>query len=147
MITHTSLPNFTLIEKLEFARFYLNKEKTVILVKYLDNVLIELQRAKQVVEIIYPYVKEGAVYGITDATSSHININAEARLYYKNNKSVAISVAHAVVVKDLYVRLLAQMFIRFDQPIVPTKIFNNFQKAYAQLIHLSELNSSNVPSV
>ena len=116
----------------------------------MKDVVIDLEKAKQVVNLVHPYIEEGAVYGMTDATASFLNITPEARALYKDNKSMQLSKAHAIVVKELYIRLIASLFIKFDRPIVPTRIFNDFHRAYKYLIDqadkVEELNSSKVPS-
>lgn len=150
--THKVLPQFLLVEELEYAKFYLDPSKKIILIKYLDDVIVDLEKGKTIVEIVYPFVKNGAIHGMTDATAKNINITSEARKYYSNNKSVNLSVIHAVILKELYLRILMKLFISFDKPTVPTKIFNDFEKAY-QFINtyiadtVVEANSSKVPSV
>ncbi|MBL4709599.1 MAG: hypothetical protein JKY48_14290 [Flavobacteriales bacterium] len=146
------LNQFTLVEELGFAEIYLDDSKKVRMIKYLDNVVIDIEKAKKVVEVIYPFIVNGALYGMTDATAKNINITPDTRKLYSSNKSMNSSIIHVVVLKELYVRIITKMFISFDKPSVPTKIFNDFHKAYEYLLayevkFTAERNSSNVPSV
>ena len=96
------------------------------LVRYHEGTVGSESEAAKMISTVYKYISVGAIYGITAATEPEINITKEARELYKDYKGVRLSLAHAVVVKQLYGRMLVGLFIRFDKPIVPTKIFNDF---------------------
>ena len=81
------LNQFTLVEELGFAEIYLDDSKKVRMIKYLDNVVIDIEKAKKVVEVIYPFIVNGALYGMTDATAKNINVTPDTRKLYSSNKS------------------------------------------------------------
>ena len=130
---YEELREFKEVAKLDFATFFLNHDQDILMVKYHQNTTIDLEKAMLTVETVYPFISNGAIYGLTDATESHLVITQEARHYYKDNKSMQLSMAHAVVVKELSVRLMANFFAKFDKPITTTKVFNNFQSALSWL--------------
>ena len=149
MEKHKDLPQLQKVVVLNFATLFINEDKSILLAKYHKNSNIDIEEANELIEAVYPFIQAGAYYGITDATAKNINITSTARQIFKTNKSMQLSKYHAVVVKHLHIRLIAQMFIKLDKPAVKTKIFNDFQKAYHFLEEEKnqEVSSSKVPSV
>lgn len=150
-MNHRILKDFLLVENLSFAKLYINTSKSIILAEYKVDTIVDEEKAQIIIDCIYPHLAKGIQLGMTDATADNINITKEARRLYSNNKSLNATIAHSVVVKALHVRLLTNFFIKFDKPKVPTKIFNEFDKAVEYLSeqlksHDTPENSSKVPS-
>lgn len=129
MLQHKRLKEFKLFERLDFAKVYLNQKNSIILVEYLENTVVNLEKGQLIIDTVYPLIESGIKLGMTDATAKNIDITSKTRKLYSSNKSMNLSTAHAVVVKDLHIRMLANLFIRFDNPTVPTKVFNSFDGA------------------
>ena len=110
---HKALKYFKLIEELGFVGIYLNDSNTILLVEFFPNVIIDKEKAQLIVNTIYPHLANGIKLGMTDATASNMNITNEARQLFSDNKSLNLTIAHSVVVKELHTRLLANFFIKF----------------------------------
>lgn len=68
-----------------------------------------------------------------------INITAEARKLIRELEPIVPVSARALVIKSLSHRILANFYIHFHKPIVPTKIFTNYEDAFQYLNSLKEL--------
>lgn len=62
-----------------------------------------------------------------------INITPEARKLIRTLESIVPISSRALVIESLNQRILANFYIRFYKPIVPTKIFNNYEDAFQWL--------------
>lgn len=67
-----------------------------------------------------------------------INITTEARKLIRKLEHIIPVNARALVIKSLSQRILANFYIHFHKPIVPTKIFNNYEDAFQYLNSLKE---------
>lgn len=56
-----------------------------------------------------------------------INITPEARKFVRKLESTVPIRARAIIITSLGQRILASFYIKIQQPIVPTKIFNNYE--------------------
>ena len=133
-MNHPFLEGFLLEFRLPFADVFIDRNAGVLMVRYQESTAIDLSMGQHLVDSIYPFLKQGIDLGMTDATANYLSISKEARRFYSNNKSIALTKAHAIIVKSLSVRLLANFFVNFDNPIVPTKVFNEFSDANKWLL-------------
>jgi hypothetical protein len=56
-------------------------------------------------------------------------INKEARSYLSKGDSVSLITAGAFLIKNIAQEIIANFFIHFDRPKVPTKFFSSKEKA------------------
>ena len=120
---------------LGFATIFHNKEDGILLIRYTEETEVDLTKAEIVIDSVHSILKDGKTpYGLTDATANRLHITAEAMKAYRDNPSVRLNKKHAVIVKGLSNRILANAFIKFDKPVVNTKIFNDFQDAETWLL-------------
>ena len=68
-----------------------------------------------------------------------INITAEARKLIRTLEPIVPLKARAIIIISLSQRILANFYIHYHKPIVPTKIFNNYEDAFLYLNSLKEL--------
>lgn len=61
------------------------------------------------------------------------NVTPEGRKLIRQLEPLIPVSARAIVIKILSQRILANFYIRFQKPIIPTKIFNNYEEALAWL--------------
>lgn len=64
-----------------------------------------------------------------------INVTPEARKLIRELESIVPISARAIVIKSLGHRILANFYIKFHNPIVLTKIFNNYEDAFQWLLN------------
>lgn len=134
------LSDFELVEQLKFARIYSSLERSIILVEYFENTVVNLEKGKEVANAVYPYIVKGMLFGFTDATAKNIHVTTEARKFLGNNKSMNALNSHVIVLNDLHLRIIANIFLKFDNPTALTKVFNTHQKALKYLeLQMSEL--------
>lgn len=69
-----------------------------------------------------------------------VNVTAEARKLIRTLEPLIPVTARALVIKSLSQRILANFYIHFHKPIVPTKIFTNYEDALIYLNSLKELS-------
>lgn len=62
-----------------------------------------------------------------------INITPEARKFIRILEPLIPISARALVIKSLSQRILANFYIKFHKPMVPTKIFHNYEDAFEWL--------------
>lgn len=124
-----AINDFYQVAELSFARFLLNADKDTLMVSYYESTEITLEKAEAVIDLVYPYAKAGAIYGITDLTANYLSISEEARKYFQSNKANDLNLAHAVVLESLATRILVNFFQNINKPTMPLKIFNNFDSA------------------
>lgn len=103
---------FKQVKKLSFATLFLNEDKSILMIKYHEETVVDVEKSVLVIDAVFPFIEQGAIYGITDATAPFLNITPGARKNYRDNKSLQLSFAHAVVVKELSVRLMANFFCK-----------------------------------
>ncbi len=73
-------------------------------------------------------------YPVLVDSDEFINVTPEARkLIRKLEPMIPIS-ARALIIKSLSHRILANFYIKFHKPIVPTQIFNNYVDAVKWLL-------------
>ena len=142
--------DFELIKDTSFAGIYLYKKGNIILLKYKESCSINLELARQIIDIAYQLIKKYHVdLFISDNTANGITSTPEARTYLSNNKSLQLMKANAIVSKDLPVRILVNSFIHNNKPIIPFKSFSSHKEAIRWLYTFKDqaVNSSKVPSV
>lgn len=122
--------NFILIQTTSFASIYINEMADVILIKYNEGCVINLDIAKEANETALKLIKKYKVkLFISDNTAKYLTSTIEARKFLSNNNSLKQMKAHAIITKELPVRLLVNSFIKFSKPIIPFKSFNTIDKA------------------
>ena len=139
--------DFELIKKTSFGGVYFHTNGDIILVRFNKGCFIDLDLAQEVIKEVHPLILKHQIdLFISDNSEKDISSTPDARAYLSNNKSLRLMKAHAIVAKELPVRLLVNSFIKFNKPIVPFKSFNSYDQAIQWLYRFKDANSSNVPS-
>lgn len=66
-------------------------------------------------------------------TTPYSSVSTEARRKMGGPKYTAYSRAEAFVIHSLAQRILGNYYLKFDRPVVPTKLFTDYNKAMAWL--------------
>ncbi len=123
-----------LSKDLGFAKVYLHNELPIILVRYAARRTIDLELAKSIVDAVYEHNKAGYFLGITDIRVDFHETTSEARAFLSDNKSLKLYKAHAVLVDNLAKRILVNIFIKLNKPIVPFRMFSEEKEALDWLL-------------
>ena len=136
--TKFSIDEFQLVKSLEFADIHLHESQQIIYLKYHKNAEVNLENGQLVIDAVYPLLRDGARLAITDATAQGIEFTKEARALFSDNKSMQLTKAHGVVVKELAMRILVNFYIKFNKPVSPVKMFNSYDKALEWVVNYED---------
>jgi len=118
---------------LELSKVYLHLlEEGFVVLEFKNNVLLELEDAKEIDQLIYDELVNGKPFvALIDGRDVDSSITHEARDFFSKDELVLeIRKAHAIVVNSSPTKLLANFYMKFHKPINPIKIFNDFNEAY-----------------
>lgn len=110
-------------------------DKNIIRFRLYDDIDIEKKDAEEAIQAINTLSKGKKYYLLTE-TGDNFTATAEARNYMANNIGSTNSVANAIYLKSLPIRLIINVYVKFDKPVVPTKVFNSEQAALQWLNEL-----------
>jgi hypothetical protein len=123
------------VKDIEIAKFYFYKELNILEIEYQANVNIGREEVLEVLLTRAEIVKGSRVLVLVSITKEFINFTDEARSTFVNEqKKDATAFKMALLIKGLADKIVANFFIRFNKPIVPTKIFSKREKAIAWLL-------------
>lgn len=101
-------------------------------VHIIGNSEIDVQHVKLVVDTIEE-LGEGNVYPLLIVVGEFTLPTPEARAYIATPESDPYASAEAYVVKSFTQKLVGNVYLSFNQPARPTRIFNDEKKAIAWL--------------
>lgn len=128
-MNHPTLEDYKLIEKLDYVDYYSNSTGDTLIAKFKESTIIDVDMAKESLDLILSYKKAHGTYGITDASAKFLDFTSEARNYYREHMIKGETILHAIVVEDLATKVLANIYARFDKPKVPTRVFTSLDDA------------------
>lgn len=79
---------------------------------------------------------EGKKYYALIDTSNHVETTVEGRNYYSNSELSKYRFVDAFVVTSLPIKLVVNFYIRFNKPLIPSKMFNSRVEAMNWLLEL-----------
>jgi hypothetical protein len=82
---------------------------------------------------LFELIEKGKKNLLLIDSDEFINITPEARKLIRKLEPLIPITARAVIIKTLGQRILANFYIKFHKPIIPTKIFNNHEEAILYL--------------
>tara|TARA_B110000046_G_scaffold57595_2_gene64320 strand:- start:4769 stop:4981 length:213 start_codon:yes stop_codon:yes gene_type:complete len=62
-----------------------------------------------------------------------LTFTTDAKSYYRDHVIDAGIVLNAIVVKDLALKIIANVYSRFDPPKIPTRVFRSFTVALKRI--------------
>ncbi|NBG67214.1 DUF7793 family protein [Acidiluteibacter ferrifornacis] len=135
IIDKYSIDSSILVKDIGIAKFYFNKELNILEIEYQANVNIGKEEVMEVLLTRAEIVKGSRVLVLVSITKEFINFTDEARSTFVNEqKKDATAFKMALLIKGLADKIVANFFIRYNKPIVPTKIFSKREKAIAWLL-------------
>ncbi len=99
-------------------------DKDIIRFKLLDDIDIEEKDAEEAIEAINT-ITQGKKYYLLTETGNNFTASAEAREYMANKIGTTSVLANAIYLKSLPIRLIINVYVKINKPVVPTKVFNS----------------------
>jgi hypothetical protein len=99
-------------------------DRNIIRFKLLDDIDIEKQDAEEAIEAINT-ITQGKKYYLLTETGNNFTASAESREYMASNIGSTSIVANAIYLKSLPIRLIINVYVKINKPVVPTKVFNS----------------------
>ncbi|CAG5080907.1 DUF7793 family protein [Parvicella tangerina] len=93
---------------------------------------VELEMVQKVVQH-QREIQKGSPYLVLLDVSKAYGVTREAREYTSSEAVEGLQIAMAMLTQSLPIRLLANFFIKFDNPPAPTKMFNDYDLAISWL--------------
>jgi len=125
----------TLVKDLTFARLYYISEIDLFEVEYQGNCIVDRKEALQIIRANRDFNNSSNRLAMATSTKDFFNMTPEARATFSEQMKLEVGFQKmALVANSLAYKILANFFIRFNRPVVPTKVFNSRKKAIAWLI-------------
>lgn len=105
--------------------YYDNDILTAVIKGHIDLGIEELEELLEFTNHVTQYKKR---YTIIDTRSDYTS-KSEVQKYYAEHEHVKYRFADAFVVNSLAMRMLVNFYIRFHNPKIPTKLFNDMTSA------------------
>ena len=100
----------------------------VVVIEIDDYVTVEVDDIREIVRM------QGELTGhkklpVVTAPSEFTSISKEARHFMSGNDAAKYTSADAFIIRSLAQKILADFYLRFQNPVVPTKVFRNKEEA------------------
>lgn len=100
----------------------------VVIVEVDDNVMVELNDIKEIVRM-QGELTDQKKHPVVTVPSEFTTISKEARHYMSGKEAAKYTSADAFIIRALAHKILADFYMRFQNPVVPTKIFRTREEA------------------
>lgn len=117
----------------------LRLENGIIYGEYFPNTVITLELAKQAVQDRYSLTKGVSYPVLADAINLKL-VDDEARSYLGSEEACKYITALAIVTDKPISNLFANVYLKWDKPPVPTKLFTDKTKALRWLKLFTQMN-------
>src|SRR5687768_11667251 len=94
----------------------------------LPNLLETLEDAKEIIAATAK-INHGKPVPVLVDTRFGLGIDRESREYYSSKEGLLVTKALALLVGSPFTRVMANFFIGFNQPAVPTRLFTSEEEA------------------
>lgn len=129
------LTDRSLVKDLTFAKIYYVENIDLLEVDYQKNTLIDRKEALEVIQTSRAFNNGFNKYTMIIATKEFFNMTPEARATFAGEMKTGFKTEKmALYVNSLAYRIMANFFIRFDKPPIPTKLFSSRDKAIDWLL-------------
>ncbi|HEY9084148.1 MAG TPA: STAS/SEC14 domain-containing protein [Vicingaceae bacterium] len=118
--THTQLTHAEII----------HLQHDLYLLKLDDDYEIELEDAIEIDQAFINITNNQPFCVVVDARNRYSSASNDARNFFANDPEILpIRKKIAIVVNNMPTRIIANFFVKFNQPQTPTKVFNDYNKA------------------
>ena len=101
----------------------------VLLIKFKDGADVDVEKAEQIMKTSFKLVNKKRFYLITDARDIHGSIDHSSRKYMSEHEVNNLSIAQAIVVNNMPLKLIANFYLKFYKHNQPMRVFSNIEKA------------------
>jgi len=129
--------SFSFVAESEYAVYFKHTEKNIAMVKFKEDKIINLERAKKIVEQMESIMDTRTnCYSVVEAKIGS-GISNRARAYFAAvDQFKTYKKGIAVVIKELPQRIIFNFYIKFNKPYVQHKSFDSIDKALSWLISI-----------
>lgn len=124
--------------KKELDIAYLEYDNNVIYVRVHSDVVLEKSDMELLLKTAVDMAGGEEYYAIIDTTGSG-DSTVEARTYYSNSEFSKYRYADAFVVNSLPTKLIVNFYMKFNKPLVKSRMFNNIDCAKAWVNELKTI--------
>lgn len=118
-------------------------EDDVIYLKYKDNIFVDLATIKLIEKQELELTNGKKFYHIVGMSDILGSMSDEGKKYSAQNKDGAsLRYCDAVYTNSFIISLMLGIYLKIYKPIVPTKVFSNFEDAYNWVKVLKKTNNS-----
>lgn len=108
------------------------RDDGILVIEFGDKVELDVKEAKELVEVTKE-MSEGKKVFILNIAGKQTTATTEARNFAASAEAVECTLAEAYVVNNLPQKIIANFYVNFHKPLVPTKIFTDKDAAIAWL--------------
>ena len=105
----------------------------ILQVDFIDELLLDVPHCKELMEV-YSEIIEGRKVPILHITGKYMNVTKGARDYGASEEGLKYSLVEAFVIDSLAHQILANFYMKFNKPSVPTQFFKTKEEAEAWLL-------------
>ena len=122
------------LKELYSATLSLDNEM-VLLIKFKDEVEVDIEEAKNIVDASLKMVSGEPFYLLADARDIHSSMDHDSRKYIAEHKEFnRLNIAQSILVNNMHIRLIANFYFKFYGHINPVKIFTDFKQGKKWLL-------------
>ncbi|MCB9365448.1 MAG: hypothetical protein H6587_12825 [Flavobacteriales bacterium] len=109
------------------------RDDGIVQVDFADELLLDVAECKELLST-YNEVLSNKKVPILHVLGKYMNVTKEARDYSATEEGLKFSLAEAYVLKSLAHKILANFYIKFNKPKVPTQFFTTEEDATVWLL-------------
>lgn len=130
-----SIDSSKLVKDLGFVKILYNEQLDILESVYQENSAIDREEALLIVQTSREFNNVSNKYILATGLSDYINISPDARIVFAEEMKKDTHLQKmAIHINSLAYRILSNFFIRFNQPPVATKVFNERKAAIDWLL-------------
>ncbi|HRD38427.1 MAG TPA: hypothetical protein PLC65_07335 [Bacteroidia bacterium] len=104
------------------------REDGIVVLEFGDHIELDVKEAKELLQATKE-ISGGKKVLILNVAGKQTTATSAARDFAASPEAVEYTLAEAYVVNNLPQKIIANFYINFHKPLVPTKIFNNTEAA------------------
>lgn len=108
------------------------REDGIVVIEFGDHVDLDVKEARELVQATKE-LAGGKKVLIVNIAGKQTTATSAARNFAASPEAIEYTLAEAYVVNNLPQKIIANFYINFHKPLVPTKIFNNAEAAIVWL--------------
>ena len=117
------------MEEISVGNSFLVKiDNGIMIITVNPDIYVELEMVQEVVKKQKEIIQDEAILVLLDISKAS-GITKEAREYTSGEHVEGLQIAMAILISSLPMRIMANFFIKFDNPPAPTKMFNSNEDA------------------